>query len=499
MFQYRPDEIANGYRERIARLALFDPLYELERKTQADNDGKPIDFFGLGLLSLLFFFEQMLIRNRKTGVKELSAYLRQAAKNEINLDANGFENLARTIIHTLRPPHGKRRERKFFNWETKKFDSVQYSILKADSFDVKTNTQYYTLDDDGLELVFATKEYFSEFQLSINQLILRKQLEKGEFEGALRQINEMRIDVENLQQRIIKIKHEIQRNIISEETYSRFKAIIEDVYYRLKRENEEFKELNLFVKETKERLYYQETEKQEGHTYELVLKISKELEEVHYEHGLLLQESIELKTKALKAAQESLYYMGINSFNFDQEITARLVSSPLPLEAARGLAAPFLKVHKEELWSPLTVFAEQRIDEEEGQPVEEAFLSVTDEGENLRKREIQSKNFTKLMKLVIEAVRGRNSITLKEIASYVKETKGENLLQHRSFYDFFIILHQRSPLTPQEMPAEEHSQILDEALALLKGKKLTVTEEKEILELTDRYSIQNMIIKVEEI
>jgi hypothetical protein len=214
---------------------------------------------------------------------------------------------------------------------------------------------------------------------------------------------------------------------------------------------------------------------------------------------LLLQESIELKTKALKAAQESLYYMGINSFNFDQEITARLVSSPLPLEAARGLAAPFLKVHKEELWSPLTVFAEQRIDEEEGQPVEEAFLSVTDEGENLRKREIQSKNFTKLMKLVIEAVRGRNSITLKEIASYVKETKGENLLQHRSFYDFFIILHQRSPLTPQEMPAEEHSQILDEALTLLKGKKLTVTEEKEILELTDRYSIQNMIIKVEEI
>ena len=72
---------------------------------------------------------------------------------------------------------------------------------------MKTNAQYYTLDDDGLELVFATKEFYSEFQLSINQLLLRKQLEKGEFKGALRQINEMRIDVESLEERILHLTH----------------------------------------------------------------------------------------------------------------------------------------------------------------------------------------------------------------------------------------------------------------------------------------------------
>ena len=65
-----------------------------------------------------------------------------------------------------------------------KQDTIEYSILKANNFDVETNTQYYTLDEDGLELVFATKEFYSEFQLSINQLVLRKQLEKGEFKGA---------------------------------------------------------------------------------------------------------------------------------------------------------------------------------------------------------------------------------------------------------------------------------------------------------------------------
>ena len=31
-------EITNGYRERIRRLAFFDPLYDLERKREKDQD-----------------------------------------------------------------------------------------------------------------------------------------------------------------------------------------------------------------------------------------------------------------------------------------------------------------------------------------------------------------------------------------------------------------------------------------------------------------------------
>ena len=48
-----------------------------------------------------------------------------------------------------------------------------------------------------------------------------KTAEKGEFRGALRQINEMRIDVETLNERMIKLRHQIQRSIVSEETFER--------------------------------------------------------------------------------------------------------------------------------------------------------------------------------------------------------------------------------------------------------------------------------------
>jgi hypothetical protein len=242
-------EITSGYRERMRRLALFEPLYELDRKREQDLTEKAIDMKGLGLLTLLFFFEQKIMRQYKTGTRELASYLRRLTDSQYRLDQEEYERIARTIIQTFRPTTGRKRSYAFFDWEINRDGIIEYSILKANNFDFKTNTQYYTLDEDGLELVFATKEFYSEFQLSINQLMLRKQLDKGEFKGALRQINEMRIDVESLEERMIKLKHEIQRGIVSEETFERYKQLLEDIYGRLMREDEEFKELRQFVKD----------------------------------------------------------------------------------------------------------------------------------------------------------------------------------------------------------------------------------------------------------
>jgi hypothetical protein len=292
------------------------------------------------------------------------------------LDEGAYDKLSRSIIQTFRPTTGKKRNYSFFNWEIKKEDSIEYSILKANDFDVKTNSQFYTLDEDGLELLFATKEFYSEFQLSINQLLLRKQIEKGEFQGALRQINEMRIDVENLEERMGKLKHEIQRSIVSEETFERYKQLLEDIYGRLEREDEEFKELRHFVKETRERLFSKDVHQKEKKTYELILKIIRELEYVHYEHSKLLDQTIVLRNTTLVTAQESLYYTGIQSFNFDQDIVSTIISTPLPIDTMKGILHPFLKIEENDLWSPITVLAEQNISEEREEREDDGFIET---------------------------------------------------------------------------------------------------------------------------
>lgn len=489
--------VTENYRERMERLALFDPLYALERKSGKDNEGRSIDYYGLGLLSLLFFFENMLVRNKKAGALELTQFLSKLTQDQLDLSFDDYMKLSREIIQIFRPSSGKRNSREFYNWETGKEEIIQYSILKASHFDAKSNTQYYELDEQGLELIFATKEYFSEFQLSINQLILRKQLEKGEFVGALRQIEEMRMDVRNLQDKIYRIKHEIQRNIISDETYRRYESIVDDIHFRLSRENEEFEELRLFIKETKERLQHESHGDKMGKAYGLILRIDKELGEVHYEHRKLLSQSIEMKTTALNAAQESLYYIGIDSFNFKEQISNKLLSTPLPLETSRNLVAPFLYLEKGEFWSPLAVFAKQRIEkrgfEEEGL----SFINPLEDWEIQEDVEIQQKNFEHIIETILRVMEDEDSITLEEVVNFIKADGQEDILRYRSFYDFWLLLHFTSPVKIERK--EDQNNMLYRVIELLEKdyEWLKVVEIDGKLQATDRYMIRNMKLTLE--
>ena len=491
-----PIEVLENYGERIARLSIYEPLLELKRKREKDNSENPIDYFSLGFITLLFFFENMIIRNREAGVNELAEFFYEINNGKIDLDIEGFRKVARNIINVFRPPSGERNSKTFYNWEKRQEETVYYSLLKASKSDIKSNTQYYTLDEDGLELVFATKEYFSEFQLSINQLLLRKQLEKGEFIGALRQIDEMRLSVENLKDRIFKIKHDINRNIVSEETYKRYRELVEDINIRLVRENEEFDELESFVKDTKDAMEYEIKDEKDKKAYELIIKIDKELDKVHSEHRKLLKESISLKITALEAAQESLYFMGLESFNFKQEITNRLISTPLPLESSRQLIKPFIFLGAHTSWSPISVFEEQRIWGDKDEEKTCKFVEPIDEEVLNEYKEITIQNFRKIMEIILEILGDRNEIELSEVMDYLK-LNHEHVLKARTFYDFWIILHQVSPILIDKNE-DNHTGLFKEATKLLIGKckSIKVIESNNILEANNRFKIKNMIFKL---
>lgn len=480
------------YKERMERIILFDPLYILRNKTKKDNQGRPIDYHGLGLLTLLYFFENMLIRNKKTGSQELAVFLQTLNEGEIDLTPEEYLQLARDIIDIFRPSGGKKHSREFYNWETRSTDEVVYSILKTTDYDSVLNKQYYTLDEQGLELVFATKEFFSEFQLSINQLILRKQLEKGEFVGALRQIDEMRINVESLRERMDHIHSEIQRSIVSDKTYERYKNILEDINLRLRREHEEFEELKSFVKDTKVRLGYEFVGEKERKTYELVLKIDYQLGEVHDTHSQLLIESIELKNTALQAARESLYYTGIQSFNFEHEIVQKIVSTPLPVDICRVIANPFLQMEQFQGWSPLAIFAPQRIEKDEILANTKTFAQI-EEDEKETNLHILSHNFEYIIERIIQALDGKTKITLLEVANYLKDTEPE-LLDHRSFYDFWLIGHHYSPIKHVVGESTIFSNMfkkLPEEVVALQIQGLS-----QIHQITPRYTIQNIELRL---
>lgn len=496
MDRFELEGTLSGFQERMSKVALFDPLFELQRKKQTDANGQPIDMMELGLLALLFFFEQKLVRNSKAGTKDLALYLLRIMDGKLQVDSLHCEDLARDIIQIFRPASGKKREFTFFNWEAGDRQTIYTSILRANAFDAKTNTQYYALDEDGLELVFATKEFYSEFQLSIHQLVLRKQLEKGEFQGALRQINEMRIDVESLQERMVKLEHEIKRSIVSEETLGRYSGLLDDIYTRLQRENDEFDELRQFVKETRTRLYADRNPEKQERAYEYILRIANELEKVHAEHSGLLQQSMDLKNHALHSAKESLYYTGLSSFNFEQDIAGVVFGLPLPLESMRGIVSPFMVLEQRKMWSPLTLFSEQNITStgEQG-PRDEGFLEASDEESGLQFSMQRGVFFAEIMALLIQELEKDQEIELSQFIELLSDHSCQNWLQRRSFYDFLLILHQRSPVRLLSKDKGVEKTGLDHAFGLLGERVLLIQEAAGIVETGTRYQIQNMKLK----
>src|SRR5699024_7932823 len=219
-------DLTSGYRDRMRRVALMDPLDELEGKKQHDDAGEKIDMRGLGMLTLLFFFERQLTREYKTSRQEVREFLLHITKGTYKLTPLRIEKITETIISTFRPQDGRKRKCEFFNWETKEHEEIEYNILKADKFNDKTDRQYYALADDGLELLFATKEFYSEFQISINQLLLKQQISKGQFHDAYRQVREMEMNVITLIERSEKMRLEIVRSIVSSQTFERYQQLI---------------------------------------------------------------------------------------------------------------------------------------------------------------------------------------------------------------------------------------------------------------------------------
>lgn len=491
------DVTKQDYKERMARIFLFEPLNELASKRQQDNQKQPIDLRSLGLFTLLFFFEMKIMRETKIGSEELTKFLRQMTEEKYDLTDRQLVDLTRLILETFRPAKGKHKTYSFYNWETKQEETMEYVFIKTTEFDVKANRQYYTLADDGLELVFATKEYFQEFQLSIHQLMLRKLLEKGELQGALRQINEMRMDVETIHERMDKLSHEIKRNIVSVETQNRFIQVIADRNYRLQRENAEFEELQQFVSEMKRDMYETKSEK-EQQAYNLLLDIEKELAIVHSQHYELLNRSLILKREVLEAAEQSLYFVGIDTFNFDQEITSRIVSAPLPLDAMKGILAPFLSIERKKSWSLLTVFAAQSWSEEDQTTNKTKFEDIALE----EKKEAYAKQIRPVYRALVNDMLNHfypaTSWTLKEWI-HVLQKENPKLIENRLFYDFFLLCHQRSPIFSDGQWDDEQSlHLLDGVLEELSGRVLTVTELPEKIEATPRFDIQNMQIEIKE-
>ena len=485
-----------NFSERMSRILLFSPLYRLRGRKLRRKDGTETTELELGLMTLLFFFEHMLDGRKDAGIRELAGFLQDQTNSQFSDTFQDYEKLARDIVTTFRPTTGRRNAETFFDWAAKQERTAEFSYLKADKVDVSSNAQYYVLDEQGLELVFATKEYFNEYQLSINQLILRKQLEKGQFALALRQVEEMRLDVETLRGRIMRIRREIHRSIVSEETLARYRKIVADLNERLKSEEDQFKELKTFIGETKRRIHDNVDQDPVQNALDSIMLVEQRLDAVHGKHRKLLELGIELGTSALAAAEEALYFSGIDSFNFDADVTNRFFATPLPLTASRRLIEPFLPVAKPAIWSPVDIFAPQRLERFEREDHQEEFpdAEIETESETQAKENLRQ-HYRTIADDLLSHLADETETTLAAFIESEEEHRPK-ILAEKQFYIFWMILHRRRTVLFDDDHLGEDSPYREIALQHPELAAISIDDMPGCIEQPG-FTISNMNIKVE--
>lgn len=489
------ESLTSGYRDRMRRLALMDPLDELALKRTKDENGLDVDMRGLGMLTLLFFFERRLTREYKTSREDVTHFLLKITADTYEISPRQMEKITAELIQAFRPQDGKKRYYSFFNWETKTEDEIEYTILKAHDFDSETETQYYTLAEDGLELLFATKEFYSEFQISINQLLLKQQINKGQFHDAHRQVREMEISVTNLIERFENMRTEIVRSIISDQTFERYNKLLDEAHERFEREDEEFTSLKQFIKETRDTMYRDNLKQKEIESYGLVHQIANELDEVHYKHTKLIEMTTQLRNTAIAAAQESLYYTGVQSFNFEKDIVATILGKPLSPDVMKGVTHPFLKVEQNLTWSLLTILEGQNIMEERAEAEAYHFPDAMEDAAEQEYREWLGKRYSELMETFVADYK---RVTIHSLRDWMDQLQKADspLLTKRYFYSFWMLMHQVSPLEQSKVDDHESETLLQYVLAKIENKRLIVTELPDIIHYDEKYSIQNMSIQL---
>jgi hypothetical protein len=115
--------------------------------------------------------------------------------------------------------------------------------------------------------------------------------------------------------------------------------------------------------------------------------------------------------------------MGVEAFNFKQDILLPIITKPLPLETLKGVLHPFFKLPQAQLWSPLSVLQEQNIREERGETVEDIFLELDDEFVDSAEHRLLKEHFTSYLEVLLDLLDDGFSTTTNAFIQRLHDTK----------------------------------------------------------------------------
>ncbi|GAE89321.1 hypothetical protein [Acetivibrio straminisolvens] len=293
------------FRQRMNNLA---PFIHLARKLTGFQKYGEVDMISVGFSVLLFILENMLIGREECSIDNIADFLQLLLKRsyDINMTQEESREMAFYIRDSIAGSGGEVVDFKFRNLETNKDESISIKLIDTSYYEIKKSARY-KLTDQGMELLFKTREIYTEFRINITQLYLKQQIEKGIFSGALQTVNELNLQVRQLREKLESLLLNIRQNVLGID-FEDLKQLFSRIKEQFEIERREFGNIKRILKEHREnieKINYFELEEDELRKLEQIKVLSEKLNITTAEHDRLFSEKLDIVGEYLKTIEIS--------------------------------------------------------------------------------------------------------------------------------------------------------------------------------------------------
>jgi len=465
-------EFLKGFSERMRNLA---PFIHLVKKLSGLQKYEEYDMVSLGFAVMLFILENMLTGREECGIDEISEFLQRVIYHSygVHLTQDEAREMAFYIRNCISGSGGEVFNYTYKNLETGKDESASVKLIDTSYYEIKKAAKY-KLTDQGMELLFKTREIYSEFRINVTQLYLKRQIEKGVFTGALQTVNELNLQVRQLKEKLEALVLNIRQNVLKV-NFDELKSLFERIQEQFLIERKEFNNIRRILNEQRnniEKISYDEITERDLEALSQLNMISERLHITAAEHDRLFRDKLDIIGEYLRMLEFRLRH-GIAEFiDFERSILDVIISENLRVDVLQLILSPIIaNIGKHKRFSIGKVFDFQRI--KTGADEEQASIDLEEElmkKESEIKEQIEQRNLKieYYLERILEAVYNayadnymKNTSDLKEglnvettLKTVIDGFDSERYEMASSDFDFFsliVMLHQSKNLNIPEI------------------------------------------------
>ncbi|MGM0369870.1 MAG: hypothetical protein ACQEP9_05600 [Bacillota bacterium] len=496
--------VLDGFTERMENILVFKPLFDLEQKRKYDYS-----LLELGIAVLLFIFDKML-NNEECTYDHIAHFLQELIAEQYGdqLDFKEAKDLTSHLVRDCLLNGGVEHKFDYQDYETNEEEEYMFKLI---DYDYGIDDQFVKLElsNMGLELLFKTKEIYNELQVSITQLYLKQQIQKGVFDGALDSVEELKLAVKNEQKRLQGLREKIIRDVLQVAKEGSYQQELDRINDQLARESETFQELMELVKETINK--YQEN--YDNQNLNKVMQLRSELLTTTELHDSLLNTKLEISEVMNKSMENMILNTFSTTVNFETEILESVVNNDSAIDRLQQVIAPLLSANVNSTFNLNRIFEPQRLynqtEVKEDELIDlDAAEKERQEAEERRAEERKRKQYKLWLELLLEPLLEAEQTKLTKIIANLKQQdsdKYQDLILNLEFYPFILKLHQLGKIeiiTEEELGSvviEDLFWVITELVAEREEfkaiRELELLALDEVIDLQPGYVISDFIVR----